>query len=281
MKALSSSSILGALLVLLSACAPELNLSAPPDLNADERFDAFENPTAVVAPQIMAEVADQIAEFYDEVEPSSFYVEILEVIATTQEELYNEDGEVDLGGGVTFESPNGGVTVDYICEGWGEPPPTEPDPEDGSMTLDMRLANGTIDALVWGTVDACKYPLQVGPARFDAVYDGDIAIYFEDSIGPEDDVYALSATFLARGSVTVDGTTFPIDELFQVVLELDENRTPSLCRLNLLVELPDGDAFVYSFDTELGQQLTDATGTVGCSLLESRCFNDSGTLFSW
>ena len=269
------------LLALLTACAPELNLSSPPELNAEERLAAFENPTAVVVPQIMAGVAEQIGEFHEEVERSSFYIEILEVIATTQEELYNENGEVDLGGGVTFQSPNGGVTVDYICEGWSEPPPTELDPENGSMTLDMRLANGSIDALVWGTVDACKYPLQVGPARFEAVYDGQIAIYFEDSVGPEDDIFALQATFLARGSVTVDERVFPIDELFQVVLQLDENENLALRRLNLLVELADGNSFVYAFDTELGQQLTDATGTVGCSLQERRCFDESGTLFSW
>ena len=53
--------------------------------------------------------------------------------------------------------------------------------------------------------------------------------------------------------------------------------------LVILVDLADpalSETFNYIFaGTE--QAIQDATGKFGCSLEESRCFDESGTLFSW
>lgn len=282
MQALSSIPVLAALAGVISACAPSLDLPPPPDLDSEARLEAFDNPDAVVVPQIMAEVDGFIAEIHDEVERSSFYEEILDVIVQVQDELYNENGEVDLGGGLTFETPNGGVNVDYICEGWEDPPPTKPDPANGSMDLNMRLAAGEIAPLVWGTLDDCKYPLQIGPLRFDALYRGVIALYFDEPLSPTANVYEQPVIFITKGSIVVDGNEFPIEELFRVSFFFDDegNLLPGRFALEILVELADGTSFVYSFDTALGQQITDLTGTFSCSLEERVCESPSGT-FSW
>lgn len=281
MKALSSLFIVVALAAVVS-CGPELDLDPPPDLDAEARLHAFENPDAVVLPDIMAGVAGSIDEIHVEVEQSSFYEEILDVIVEVQDELYNEEGQVDLGGGVTYDSPNGGVTVDYICEGWDDPPPAEPDPANGSMRLNMRLTGGKIAALVWGTLDDCKYPAQVGPARLDALYRGAIAIYFAETLSPTTNVFAQPVIFITQGSVAVEGRELPIEELFKVTFYFDEegNLIPGRFALDILVELADGTSFVYSFDPDLGQRLTDATGTLQCSLENRECTTESGS-FSW
>ena len=282
MKALTSFWISSVLAASLGACGPELDLSSPPDVNADERLAAFNDPDAVVVPGIMAGAAAAIEEIHDEVERSSFPEEILDVIVQVQEELYNEEGEVDLGGGETFESPNGGVTADYICEGWDDPPPTEPDPANGSMNLNMRLSGGQIAPLVWGTLDDCKYPLQIGPQRFEALYRGAILMYFKEPLSPTVDLYEQSVIFITVGSIEVDAREFPIEELFEITFFFDEdgNRIPGRFRLDILVELADGTSFVYSFDPDKGQRLTDATGELQCSLENRECTSPSGT-FSW
>ncbi len=266
------------LLALLAfACAPELDLEPAPDI--DTRLDEFYNPTAVVVPEIMAAVAAGISETRDEVERASFYEEILEVIVEVQDELYNDQGQVDLGDGVTFDSPNGGVTVEYICDGWDEPPPVEPDPANGSMFLNMRLAQGSIAPLVWGGVEACRYPVQLGGLRLDALYQGEIALLFSEPLTSENDPYALEVIFFTDGSVEVDGRSFPIDKTFSVTL-LEDNGGYRLDRLEILVLLPDGTSFVYGFLADLGQEITDSTGTFRCSLEEQFCESPSGT-FSW
>jgi len=282
MKALTSFLVSCALAVSLGACGLELNLSSPPDVNAEERLDAFANPDAVVVARIMAETARAIEEIHDEVERSSFYEEILDVVVQVQEELYNEEGEVDLGGGATFESPNGGVTADYICEGWDDPPPAEPNPDNGSMRLNMRLAGGEIAPLVWGTLDDCKYPLQIGAQRFEALYRGAILMYFDEPLSPTVDLYEQPVIFITQGSIEVDGKEFPIEELFQVTFFFDEdgNRIPGRFQIDILVELADGTSFVYSFDPDKGQRLTDATGKFQCNLESRECESPSGT-FSW
>jgi len=274
-------SALAALFGLSGACGPSLDLPPPPDVNAEERIALFRAPDAVVLPDIMADVADSIAEIHWEVERSSFYEEILDLVVDVQDEIYDENGNVNLGG-TTFGSPNGGVTVDYICEGWEDPAPAEPEPANGSMTLTMRLTAGQIAPLMWGTLDDCKYPLQLGPLRADALYRGSIVMYFEEPVSATTNVYASPVTFITQGTIVVDGNEFPIEELFRVTLLFDEegNRIVGAFRLDILVELADGTAFVYSFDTQLGQQLIDATGTLRCNLEDRECAGNSGT-FSW
>jgi len=266
---------------LSGACGPSLDLPPPPDVNAEERVALFAAPDAVVLPEIMNEVADSIAEIHDEVERSSFYEEILDLVVDVQDEIYDENGNVNLGG-TTFESPNGGVTVDYICEGWEDPPPTEPDPANGSMLLTMRLTAGQIAPLVWGTLDDCKYPIQLGPLRADALYRGSILMYFEEPLSATTNVYGSPITLITDGAIVVNGHEFPIEELVRVTLFFDDdgNRIVGAFRLEILVELADGTAFVYSFDTQLGQQLTDATGTLRCNLEDRECVGNSRN-FSW
>ena len=151
-----------------------------------------------------------------------------------------------------------------------------------NMNLNMRLAAGQIAPLVWGTIDDCKYPLQIGPLRFEALYRGAILIYFAEPLSPTEDLYEQPIIFIAQGSIEVDAREFPIEELFQVTFFFDEdgNRIPGRFQIDILVVLADGTSFVYSFDPDRGQRLTDATGQFQCSLENRECESPSGT-FSW
>lgn len=291
MSRLSSLPIFVALAVLLGSCAPELDLPPPPDIQS--RLDSFENPDAEVVADILAAVADEILELYDQIDQSSFYEEVINVIADVQEQIYTDEGEVDLGGGVTFDAPNGGVTVEYICEGWGEPPPRMPDPENGSIELNMRLAGGGIAPLVWGEVDDCQYPIEIGEQRFNARSSGGLAVYFGEPLpagqnlkqvpeGEDPAFYRLRVIFVAVGSITIEENELPIDDLFQVTFAFDEegNLLPGATVISLLIGLADGTSFRYSFAADLTQKLEDRLGELTCSL-EDRTCEGTSRAFSW
>ena len=83
MKALISFLAVLALGAPLSSCAPSFD--TPPDLQP--LLQAYENPTAVVTSEIMAEVADEIAKAAEEIQDSEIFEEILQVIIDVQQEL--------------------------------------------------------------------------------------------------------------------------------------------------------------------------------------------------
>ena len=272
--------------LLLSACAPELNLEPAPEL--EPVLTAFTNPTAVVIPDIMDSVDEGLASTRQDLEESMIFEELLNLVVDVQEELYNDKGELDLGGR-TFASPNGGVTVDYICDGWSDPAPSEPDPANGTIKINMRLTEGSIAPLVWGTIDDCRYPVDIAGRKLEALYRGDISVYFSDPstegadpmpIDPDTDPYTLEVFFVADGAVQINGRVRPIDEVFSVTF-VEVAGEVRLDALRILVELPDGTSFVYGFSlSTIRQEITDSTGTFRCSLEDRSCESPSGT-FSW
>jgi hypothetical protein len=291
MKSLPWGFIFVALVVLLGSCAPELDLPPPPDIQG--RLEAFESPDAEVVADILAEVAEEILELYDQIDQSSFYEEVIDVIADVQEEIYNEEGEIDLGGGVTFETPNGGVTVEYICDGWNDPPPRMPDPENGSIELNLRLAGGGIAPLVWGEIADCQYPIEIGESRFNARASGGVAVYFGEPLpagrnlkevpeGEDPSFYTLKVIFVVVGLLAIEETELPIDDLFQVTFAFDDqgNFLPGATVISLLIGLPDGTSFRYSFAADLTQKLEDRVGEMTCSLEDRTCEGPSRA-FSW
>ena len=151
------------LLAFAASCAPTLDLPPPPDV--EPGLQAFRNPTAEVTADIMQTVADVIEETRDDIEASEFFREVFDLVVDVQEELENatENGNLDIGGGVAFPSPNGGVSVDFTCPGWDNA--ADPDPADGSIFLTLTLAGGSIGPLVWGEVVECRRVLLVGHAR--------------------------------------------------------------------------------------------------------------------
>jgi len=273
------------------ACQPELDLPPPPDIQG--RIDSHENPDAEVLSEIMAAVADGIAELYDEVGQSTFYTEVIDVVADVQEQLYTEGGEVSLGDEVTFPAPNGGVTVGFICDGWDDPQPAEPDPENGVIELNMRLAGGDIAPLVWGQLDNCQYPIEIGEERLSARVDGQVAAYFGEHLpagqnvkevpeGEDPALYTLRVIFVIVGSIFIDDGEFAIDHLFEVTLVFDDegNLSPGATAISFLIELADGTSFRYSFAADLTQELEDGIGKLTCSLEDRSCEGPSRA-FSW
>jgi len=191
------------------------------------------------------------------------------------------------GGGVVIPTPNGQINVNYICPGWdvGQFDPdyeAEPDPANGTIKLTMTLDGAGIGRVVWGTADNCRYlvPIEGGNCEaagcYRSSYDGGVALDLGDPVSPGEDITKLIVTFLMEGDIGFDGGTYRINQSFRVTLE-------NTAALVILVDLADpalSETFNYIFG-ESSQGIRDATGLFQCSLEESRCWDESGTLFSW
>ncbi len=190
-------------------------------------------------------------------------------------------------GGVTFPTPTGAIRVNYICPGFDprqfeDGYDAEPDAANGSIDLWMTLDSGGIGRVVWGTAAKCLYlvPNERGtceaPGCYESSYDGGVALDLGDDVLPGQDIDQLPVTFVIEGTIGFDGDDYRINQSFRVVLADEPG-------LEILVDLADSalsETFNYFF---LGAQqgIRDATGVFGCSLEESQCFDESGTLFSW
>jgi len=189
--------------------------------------------------------------------------------------------EGSCGGGVVVPSPTGAIGVDYICPGFDERQfepdyQDEPDPANGTIKLTMTLDSNGIGRVVWGTAENCLYLVPGEGELFEASYDGGIAIDLGESLPPGQDITELLVTFVMDGDIGFDGDNYRINQSFRA-------RLADVSGLAILVDLADpalSETFTYFFD-EISQGINDATGTYGCSLEESRCFDESGTLFSW
>ena len=146
----------------------------------------------------------------------------------------------------------------------------------------MTLDSGGVGRVVWGTANNCLYLVPLGGGNCEAVgcseasYDGGVAVDLGDSEPLDQDITELLVTFVLEGNIGLDDTNFRINQSFRVILAAESG-------LELLVDIGDpalSETFNYIFaGTE--QLVRDATGFFGCSLEESRCFDESGTLFSW
>ena len=100
-----------AVAVFLASCAPSIDVPPAPDLQPV--LQAYESPTVVVSSEIMAAVADEIAEAAEAIEDSEIFEEILNVIIDVQQELENATTTTCKGG-----ANNGNAcTDDADCPG--------------------------------------------------------------------------------------------------------------------------------------------------------------------
>ena len=189
--------------------------------------------------------------------------------------------EGNCGGGVTLPSPTGVIQVNYLCPGWDERQfepgyDADPDPANGTINLTMTLDSAGIGRVVWGTVTTCRYLVPGEGESFEASYDGGVAVDLGDTVPTSEDIAELLVTFVLEGNIGFDGGDSRINQSFRIVLADSDG-------LELLVDVGDpalSETFNYFFQgTREG--LRDANGVIGCSLEESRCFDESGTLFSW
>jgi len=263
--------------LLLLLCTTQLScnsldIPAAPDILPI--LEAYGNPDANVTGEIMAGLADAIADSRDGFEDSDIYEEVLDVIVSIQEELdgsTDEQGAVTLDGIGTFPTPSGAVEVNFICTGWGETETAES--ENGTLDLTMTLFDGNIGPLVWGAAPGCKYRTTVAGKAVEVSYDGDVAVYFGDFFSTTDSLRERLTTFIISGTIGINGKDVPIDRAFRV----DETG-----RLDILMQLADGTSFIYFFSGEtFAQGIEDANGRFGCSLEDRQCITGSGTSFSW
>ena len=302
-----------ALAAHLGSCA---RLDVPPAPDLQPVLQAYEHPTVNVGSEIMAAVADEIEEAAKEIQDSKIFAEILAVIERVQQDLEmntDENGNLVLGGScdggandgnsctddadcpegtctgaVTFPSPNGAIRIDYICPGWDERQfdagyDAEPDPANGSIDLWMELDSGGIGRVVWGTAAKCLYLVLPSEQEIcgasgcsEASFDGGVALDLGEDVPPDQNIDQLLVTFVIEGTIGFDGTEVRINQSFRV-------RLADTVGLEILVdvgEAPLTETFSYFFEGT-GQGVRDETGIIGCSLEERRCFDESGTLFSW
>ncbi len=198
-------------------------------------------------------------------------------------------------GGVTLPSPTGAFQINYICPGWDpqqfdEGYDDSPDSDNGSIDLFMTLDSGGIGRVVWGTAARCLYLVpnegdDCDAGCTEASYDGGVAL----DLGPDwvsEDISELPVTFVVEGNIGLDGDEFRINQSFRVTLAEESG-------LTILVDIGDpalSETFNYIF-AETYQCIRDKNPpapdsetpecSFGCSLQESRCFDESGTLFSW
>jgi hypothetical protein len=115
-------------------------VDVPPAPDLQDLLDAYEHPNVNVRGEIMSEWGDEIEEVFAGLDSTEVFDEILEVIICVQEELdetTDEQGNLVLDG-VAFPAPNGAITINYVCTGWGD---TETaDPANGTIELTMTLA---------------------------------------------------------------------------------------------------------------------------------------------
>lgn len=189
-------------------------------------------------------------------------------------------------GAIVLPSPDGVVRVNYICPGWDERQFDDgyddtPDSANGSIDLFMTLDRGVVGRVVWGTAAQCLYLVPSegdnceAAGCFEASYDGDAALDLGDDWLSQD-VAQLLVTFVVEGTIGLDGSDFQIDQSFRVILAVESG-------LEILVDVGDpalSETFNYIFAGD-AQAIRDATGLFACSLEERRCFDESGTLFSW
>ena len=146
----------------------------------------------------------------------------------------------------------------------------------------MTLDSGGIGRVVWGTADQCLYLVPIRQLRrqrcFQASYDGGVALDLGDPAPSGQDITELIVTFLLEGTIGFEGSAFRINQSFRVTLA-------NTAGLVILVDVGDpalSETFNYIFAGTTGQAIRDATGLFGCSLEDSRCFDqDDNTLFSW
>jgi hypothetical protein len=219
-------------------------------------------------------------------------------------------------GGVTLPNPTGAIQINYICPGWDEgqfdpdylktckggandrsactddadcPDGTcieaRPDPANGAIDLFMTLDSGGIGRVVWGTANDCLYLLPKEGDDCEAMgcsqgsYDGSVAV----DLGPDwvsEAISQLPITFVLEGNIRVDDDNYSINQSFRVDVGVESF-------LGILVDISDpalsqpplSQTFNYIFAGE-AQAIRDASGTFGCDLGRSFCFNlvcDAGT----
>lgn len=181
-------------------------------------------------------------------------------------------------GGVTVPNPTGAIQINYICPGWDERQFDEgyddtPNSTNGAIALFMTLDSGGIGRVVWGTANNCQYLLTNGGDNCEAAgcsqgsYDGGVSV----DLGPDwvsEVISELPVTLVLEGNIGLDGDDFRINQSFRVVVGVESV-------LEILVDIGDpalSETFNYIFAGEV-QAIRDASGTFGCSLEESRCFN--------
>jgi hypothetical protein len=186
---------------------------------------------------------------------------------------------------VYLPSPTGFIRVNYICPGWDERQfdpeyDAKPDPADGAIDLYMTLDSGGIGRVLWGTAGDCRYLIPNDGTNCEAngcsraSFDGGIALDLSDIDWVSEGLVELVITFIFEGSIGFEGRDFPLNQSFR---QTDVG-------LEILVDIgeaPLEETFNYFFAGTGEQFIRDAGGFFGCSLQERRCFDESGTLFSW
>jgi len=266
-------------LVAFGACVPSVEIPDPPDMQP--LLLAYADPSAQVGSDLMAEWEGPIVETRQAIDETSMPEQVLTLVEELQDELdAADDGEgrimVD---GSTVSEPTGFIRLTHVCSGWDDDAQAADPAVNGTIELTLTLDGGSIQPVVWGIFDGCRWKRTLGDRAVEAEYDGEIRAHFGAPFGTDTVLRNRVITFAATGVVMVDGVELPLRRSFR--LALYGARRILGGRLDILVETEDHESFVFFFRSrDLASGIHDATGRYSCSLEERRCDGPSRA-FSW
>jgi len=268
-----------ALPVVLGGCVPSVEIPEPPDMQP--LLSAYADPTADVGPALMAEWNDPIVESRQAIEETSVPEQLLTLVEEIQGKLDSSgdaEGVITVNGSTVAE-PTGVIRLNHVCSGWDDDGEARDPAVDGTIELTLTLQGGSLQPVVWGIFDGCRWKRTLGDRTIEAEYDGEIRAHFGGSFRTDTLIRNRVITFAVTGVAMIDGTELPLRRSFR--LALYGARDVLGGRLDILVETNDDEYFVFFFRSrDIASGIHDATGRYFCSLEERRCDSPSG-IFSW
>lgn len=264
------------LLALLGACsAPQEKVQkpAPPDMTGV--IQSFETPTADLDAQTASELSSPAHALAAQIAAlglnDSIVAGVLDAIAARQRDTQTQSDGIATRRQAAL-TDQGYMQVTRICNGWGAMP--IPDPVNGDMQLTVGFENQSIDPVVWGTFNLCRYlandkKIQLGGSQ--GARSGPINCYFGGQV-PWADVGRMPMLFAVDFGVELDGAPSTLQKAFRI--------DPLLDTIELLQSTSEGDLFVLlsATDPSLTQivSVRARNGHFTCDETQRACTSDSG-----
>jgi hypothetical protein len=239
-------------------------------------IQSFETPTADLDPQTASELGAPAHQLAAQVAAlglnDAIVAGVLDALAARQQDQQTQsDGVATRREGLLTDQ--GYMQVTRICNGWGAMP--IPDPINGNLQLTVGFRDQTVDPVVWGTFNLCRYlangkQIQIGGNG--GAGSGPINCYFGGSL-PWTDIGQTPMLFAVDFGIELDGTPNPLQKAFRI--------DPLLETIELLQSTSEGDLLVLlsASDPSLTQivSVRAKNGHFTCDETQRSCSSDAGT----
>jgi hypothetical protein len=261
--------------LLLLACSSNDPVQKPeaPDMSA--LVQAYAAPTAPLTRESAAEVLEQVTALLAQLERLGIEEQLLDTIDTTIDEQLEQTSEPGSSTQAStrehtgqsrqrLESGEAYLIATRICAGFG-PEPVPDRKANGAITLNMGLTGDSLDSVLWGAFQDCKYLVGESEVRLAGagVTPGTYAVYVGDGVKLKD--FTVSKVLLQLSLwAEVDGEGELVELDFYLDLETRD--------LELRVPLEDGYVIAQAGASLLGVRASN--GDFVCDAEARSC--DSG-----